>query len=195
MSSRLDSNTAASTSQAALAKLAARLQAHPFLNGLPKKHLFTLAEYANVTEFAAGEKIFRQGDLANRFYLILDGAIALEAASLTGGSQVIDRIGAGEVLGWSWMFPPFRWHFTARALVATQAIFVYGTWLLECCDTDPALGYELTKRMAGVAIGRLQSARSQLAGDANVALRTRAAASPDSPVEATPPSGSTPSPD
>ena len=81
--------------------------------------------------------IFREGDLANRFYLILDGCVALEATLPTGGTRVIDRIGPGEVLGWSWMLPPFRWHFSARALIATKAVFVYGTWLLECCEARP----------------------------------------------------------
>jgi len=148
------------------APLAGRLEAHPFLSGLPREQVATLAEYASATDFVADQWIFQEGDLANRFYLILDGCVALEAALPGGGTRVIDRIGPGEVLGWSWMFPPFRWHFSARALVATKAIFVYGTWLLECCEADTALGYELTKRMAAVAIGRLQSARSQLAGAA-----------------------------
>lgn len=148
-------------------QLAGRLEAHPFLSGLPREQVATLAEYASATNFVAGQWIFQEGDLANRFYLILDGCVALEAALPGGGTRVIDHIGPGEVLGWSWMFPPFRWHFAARSLVATKAIFVYGTWLLECCEADTALGYELTKRMAVVAIGRLQSARSQLAGAAS----------------------------
>ena len=99
-------------------QLARRLEAHPFLRGLPREHVATLAQYATATDFVADQWIFREGDLANRFYLILDGCVALEAASLHGGTRVIDRIGSGEVLGWSWMFPPFRWHFSARALVA-----------------------------------------------------------------------------
>ena len=145
-------------------QLAARLAAHPFLNGLSPEQITTLAEYATATDFAAGQRIFREGDRANRFYLILEGSVVLEAALPSGGSRVIEHLGPGEVLGWSWMFPPFRWHFGARALLATQAIFVYGSWLLDCFESDKALGYELTKRIATVAIGRLQSARSQLAG-------------------------------
>lgn len=148
-------------------RLFRRLAAHPFLSGLSKEQVATLAEYATATNFVSGQYIFREGDLANRFYLILDGCVDLEAASPGGGTRLIDRIGAGGVLGWSWMFPPFRWHFAARSLVATEAIFVYGTWLLDCFEADTALGYELTKRIAEVAIGRLQAARSQLVGAAS----------------------------
>jgi CRP-like cAMP-binding protein len=143
--------------------LAGALEAHPFLRGMGREHINTLAEYATATGFAAGELIFKEGDLANRFYLILEGCVALEAALPGDGAREVERIGPGETLGWSWMFPPFRWHFAARARVPTKAIFIYGTWLLECCEADPALGYELTKRIALVAIGRLQSARSLLA--------------------------------
>ena len=171
MNSQLAKVVGSSTPQSVRAQLAGQLQAHPFLNGLTQAHLLTLAEYATATNFSASEKIFQEGDLANRFYLILEGAVALEVALPDGGARVIDLIGAGEALGWSWMFPPFRWHFTARALDATRAIFVYGTWLLECCEADPALGYELTKRMAGVAIARLHSARLELAGAVATACR------------------------
>ena len=66
------------------------------------------------------------------------------------------------MLGWSWLFPPYVWHFTARAVEPVRAIFFYGTWLRERCDADPALGYELMKRTTAVVIRRLQAARQQL---------------------------------
>jgi hypothetical protein len=75
---------------------------------------------------------------------------------------VIETIGAGNLLGWSWMFPPYVWHFTARATESTDAIFFYGTILCEYCERDPSFGYELFKRMAPVMIKRMQAARRNL---------------------------------
>ena len=76
--------------------------------------------------------------------------------------MIIDTIGAGDLLGWSWIFPPYIWHFTARAVELTNSIFFYGTILREYCDKDSALGYELFKRMSEVMIRRLQGTRTQL---------------------------------
>jgi CRP/FNR family cyclic AMP-dependent transcriptional regulator len=75
---------------------------------------------------------------------------------------IIDTIGAGDLLGWSWIFPPYTWHFSARAIEPTRSIFFYGTALREYCEKDPALGYELFKRMSEVMMKRLQRARGQL---------------------------------
>jgi hypothetical protein len=74
----------------------------------------------------------------------------------------VDTIGAGDLLGWSWMFPPYVWHFTARATEPTDAIFFYGTILREYCERDHSLGYELFKRMSAVMVKRLQGARENM---------------------------------
>ena len=139
-----------------------QLEAHPFFNGMSPEHITIFAEYATVTEFVAGQPIFHEGDPANCFYLILEGSVALEANLPPGGGQVIDHLGASEVLGWSWLFPPYRWHFAARALTPTKAVFFYGTWLRERCDQDPRLGLELMKRVTGVIVRRLQTTRQRL---------------------------------
>jgi CRP/FNR family cyclic AMP-dependent transcriptional regulator len=107
-----------------------------------------------------GTVIFRKGDTANRFYLIESGKVALESSA---GDQVIriEEVGGGDLLGWSWIFPPFVWHFDARAIEPTTAIFLYGI-LREHCEADPALGYALFKRMSEVMMRRLQAARVKL---------------------------------
>jgi CRP-like cAMP-binding protein len=104
----------------------------------------------------------REGEFANRFYLIESGKVALEAGSDFGEPLVIETIGPGDLLGWSWMFPPYIWQFTARAVESTMAIFFYGTILREYCEKDHSLGYELFKRMSAVMIKRLQAARKQM---------------------------------
>jgi CRP-like cAMP-binding protein len=106
--------------------------------------------------------IFRAGETANRFYLIENGSVVLESEGNGKSPVVIDTIGAGDLLGWSWIFPPYKWHFDARATEPTTAIFFYGTILREYCEKDPALGYELFKRMSEVMMKRLQLARTHL---------------------------------
>ena len=100
--------------------------------------------------------------MANRFYLIESGKVAVESNDGPDNPVVIETIGAGDLLGWSWMFAPYVWRFTARAIEPTSAIFFYGTILREYCERDHSLGYELFKRMAPVMIKRMQNAREKL---------------------------------
>jgi CRP/FNR family transcriptional regulator, cyclic AMP receptor protein len=142
--------------------LAIRVALHPFLAGINRAQLGLLTGCAMVTHFKKEEKILRQGEFANRFYLIESGSVLLESASDLGEPAVIEMIGPGDLLGWSWMFPPYTWQFTARAVAPTTAIFFYGTILREHCEKDYSLGYELLKRMSAVMVKRLQAARRQM---------------------------------
>ena len=143
-----------------------RVALHPFLAGMNRKDLSLLADCAMVVQFPPREVIFREGDLANRFYLIESGRVALEAIGPGAKPMVIDSIGAGDLLGWSWIFPPHVWHFTARAVEPTTAIFFYGTILREYCERNHSLGYELFKRMSAVMVKRLQATRGKMMGTA-----------------------------
>ena len=143
-------------------QLEAAVAAHPFVLGLSEHHIRLLADCAMQTRFEVGHVIFRERETANRFYLIECGKVALESSSTGGEPVMIDVIGDGDLLGWSWLFPPYVWHFSARALEPTTAIFFYGTVLREYCEADQALGFELFKRMSEVMTRRLQSARSRL---------------------------------
>ena len=78
------------------------------------------------------------------------------------GPMMIETIEAGEVIGWSWLFEPYRWHFDARALSAVRATAFDGACLRAKCETDPALGYALMSRFAQVLIERLQWTRLRL---------------------------------
>jgi len=145
------------------ARLIEELREHPFTRGLNDKHIQVLASCAMFSDFKAGEVIFREGEIANRFYLLINGEVSLESASAQDTDPVqIQMIGAGDVLGWSWLFPPYYWRFNAVAVTDTRAIFLYGTRLQELSEDDHDLGYELMKRVASVVINRLQAARKQL---------------------------------
>lgn len=115
-----------------------------------------------LVRYKPGEIIFREGDPANRFYLIHNGKVALESYAQDRGMKQITTVGAGEVLGWSWLFPPYYWHFDARAVEPTEAIFFYATPLREECESDHELGYELMKRTALVMMRRLEATRRQM---------------------------------
>jgi CRP/FNR family cyclic AMP-dependent transcriptional regulator len=132
---------------------------HPFLKGFKAEHLVLLAANALPAHFQAGEMIFREGEMANRFYLLTQGVVVMETYTKDSGGALVDKIGAGDVLGWSWLFPPYYWRMDARAVEPTNAIFFYGTRLRQEADLDHDLGYELMRRVAAVAIQRLQAVR------------------------------------
>lgn len=143
-------------------ELEKEVAAHPFLIGLSEHHIRLLADCAMRTRFEADQIVFREGEAANRFYLIEHGEVVLESRRQSDDLVPIDVIGDGDLLGWSWLFPPYVWHFQARATKPTAAIFFYGTVLREYCEKDHALGFELFKRMSKVMTRRLQAARERL---------------------------------
>lgn len=142
--------------------MAARLAQQPFLAGLNPTQMALLADCALPSRFKAGETIFREGEPADRFYLIEKGKVVLESGADFGEPVVIETIGAGDLLGWSWMMPPYVWHFTARAVEPTDVIYFNGTILRQYCERDHSLGYELHKRMSAVMARRLQAARKKM---------------------------------
>jgi CRP/FNR family cyclic AMP-dependent transcriptional regulator len=142
--------------------MAPRVALHPFLAGMNHTQLTLLTDCAIPAHFKPGEIILREGEMANRFYLIESGKVVLESGEDFGEPVVVETIGPGDPLGWSWMFPPYVWHFTARAVEPTEAIFFYGTILREYCERDSSLGYQLFKRMTPIMLRRLQAARKKM---------------------------------
>jgi CRP-like cAMP-binding protein len=138
------------------------LAEQPLFRGLTAEDLQLLAGCASNVRFEADQMISREGEPANQFFLIREGKVALEAFIPERGSVIIQTVGAGEVLGWSWLIPPYRWRFDARAVERTRAIALNGQCLRAKCEENPRLGYELLKRVAGVFVERLLSARLQL---------------------------------
>jgi CRP/FNR family cyclic AMP-dependent transcriptional regulator len=142
--------------------MATRVALHPFLAGMSRTHLALLTDCAIPVHFKRGQIVLHEGELANRFYLIESGKVVLESDVGFGDPVVIEEIGPGSLLGWSWMFPPYVWHFTARASERTEAIFFYGTILRQYCERDHSLGYEFFKRMSPIMLRRLQAAREKV---------------------------------
>jgi CRP-like cAMP-binding protein len=134
----------------------------PFFAGLRPETLELVAGCGSNVQFDAGALIFREGDEADAFYLLRHGSIAIEAYAPSSGPLVIETLEAGDVLGWSWLFAPYRWHFDAHALTAVRATAFDGACLRGKCDADPQLGYELVSRFAQTLIERLQWTRLRL---------------------------------
>jgi CRP/FNR family transcriptional regulator, cyclic AMP receptor protein len=155
--------TKANRNGAVLAEpLATRVTLHPFLAGMNRTQLASLTDCAMAAHFKTGQTILREGEFADRCYLIETGDVVLESEGKFSEPLVIETIGAGDLLGWSWMFPPYVWQFTARAIEPTTAIFFYGSILRQYCEKDHSLGYELLKRISAVMVKRLQAAHKQM---------------------------------
>ena len=138
------------------------LAEHPFFQGLSPQHLHMVANCAAEDSFDAGSYIFREGEQAERFYVLRKGKVALEALAAPRGPLTVETIEAGEALGWSWFFPPYRWQFSARVLEPTQALIMDGVCLRTKCEEDPEFGYTFLKRLTQIVMHRLQATRLQL---------------------------------
>lgn len=112
-------------------------------------------------EFKPEEMIFREGECANQCYLIHHGAVALECHTQEKDLP-IEIIRQGDVLGWSWLFPPFCWHFNARAIDPTITLQLNGARLLVISEEDDKLGHILMKRIAQTLVHRLQQTQRRL---------------------------------
>lgn len=138
------------------------LAEHPFFKDLESHHLDLIVGCASNVRFNAGEFIFRQGEEADQFYLIREGMVALEIFVAGRGPVKVQTMGEGEVLGWSWLVPPYRWMFDAHATELTRAIALDGKCLRNKSEQDHDLGYQLLKRFATVVQGNLDAARLQI---------------------------------
>lgn len=138
------------------------LSEHPFFHGLDERYLKLVVGCASNVRFEAGQFIFHEGEQANHFYLIRHGIVALEVFAPNRGSLTIQTLDDGEILGWSWLIPPYQWRFDARAVENTRAIALDGKCLREKCEEDHDLGYELLKRFASILGQRLEATRIQL---------------------------------
>jgi CRP/FNR family cyclic AMP-dependent transcriptional regulator len=138
------------------------LAKHPFLKGLKPEHLKILVGCASNVRFNAGQFLFHEGEEANEFYMIREGKVAVQIQGAERGPITVQTIGEGEVLGWSWLIPPYRWRFDGKALELTRAIALDGKCLRTKSEEDHDLGYQLLKRFAGIIVDRLEAARLQL---------------------------------
>ncbi len=142
--------------------LAGILAIQPVLQGLDPQHVELIVGCASNVRFDPGEFVFRAGEEANQFYVVRSGRVSVEVIAPQRGPITIETVGDGDLLGWSWLIPPFHWHFDARALNLTRAIALDARCLRNKCEADPAFGYELLKRFSQIMEHRLEATRLQL---------------------------------
>jgi CRP-like cAMP-binding protein len=135
---------------------------HPFLEGLPDHHVSVMQSCARNMRFAPGEFVLREGEPADSLFLIRAGRVAIEAHAPDRGAICVGTVGEGEALGWSWIVPPYRWHFDARATEITRALALDGACLRKQFEGDHDLGYGILKRFVEVIEKRLTWTRMQL---------------------------------
>ena len=135
---------------------------HPFFSGLPPGVLELASGCARMVAVAPGRLLLAEGEPADDFYLLRRGRVAIEVHSAERGPLVLETVGPGHVVGWSWMIPPYRWQFDARALEPVGAIGLDARCLRDKADREPAFGYALSQRVSEILVERLQAARIRL---------------------------------
>ncbi|MDR3695939.1 cyclic nucleotide-binding domain-containing protein [Mucilaginibacter sp.] len=132
---------------------------HPFFHDLPAEDISIIAGLANVVNFKEGDVLFKEGADADKFYLVIQGKVALEAYNPGRGIITIQTVEDGEMLGWSWLVPPYKYRFGAKVITKTEMIVINGKQLRVKCDQYPVLGYEMMKRMVRAIAFRLEQTR------------------------------------
>ncbi|MDH2388833.1 cyclic nucleotide-binding domain-containing protein [Streptomyces sp. HNM0663] len=134
----------------------------PLLNDLPAEGRHRLLQLAAETSFQAGRRIFEEGRRADRFWIIRTGAVDLDLHVPGRRAVVVEKLGPGELLGWSWLFPPHLWHLGAEAVSPVTAFEFDAVAVRDLCDDDPVFGLAFTRAVAQLIAHRLTSARTRL---------------------------------
>jgi CRP/FNR family cyclic AMP-dependent transcriptional regulator len=135
---------------------------HAFFRGCDAAAIAFVAGCGRNVHFQAGTRLMSEGESADAFYLLRSGRVALGYFDPDRGDLVVETLQGGDVLGWSWLFAPYRWHFDVDALEAVSAVAFDAPCLRGKCEADPRLGYELTRRFSRVMLDRLQATRLRL---------------------------------
>jgi CRP/FNR family transcriptional regulator, cyclic AMP receptor protein len=138
------------------------LSEYPVLLGLTTEHQALLATFARPVEYPAAYEVFAEDSHADRFWLIRSGRIALEATVPHRGYVIVETLGGGELLGWSWLLPPYRWHFLAVTRARTSMLVIDGPAVRAAAAGDPVFGQALYRLFLGVVVDRLQATRMRV---------------------------------
>ncbi len=138
------------------------LMEHPFFRGMEEAHIELIAGCGKNEHFDAGTYLFREGTPADYFYIIRQGHLALESTCPGKGAITLETLDEDEVVGWSWLFEPYRWAYCGRAVEDCRVTALDGKCLRGKCENDPLLGYELLKRFSKIVISRLRESRLQI---------------------------------
>lgn len=139
--------------------VASMLASNELFEGLPEDVLEVLARHAEERRLERNAILFGHGDPAREFFLLRSGAVVIEVPAISGPSLEVQHLGPGEVLGWSWLIPPYRWSFQARAEEPTELLAFDGEAVRARCEADAAFGYAVLRRFSSLMSERLEAAR------------------------------------
>ena len=139
-----------------------QLQAFPMFAELSSDQLTAVARVAREVNFKAAERLFDEGQHAERCWMIVRGCVAIDANVPGRRPVIVQTLGPGEIVGWSWLIPPYRWHFGAVTVAPTTTIAVDTEKILALAENDPSFGYPLARHLLGMLLNRLQSTRARL---------------------------------
>ncbi|MGI9294461.1 MAG: Crp/Fnr family transcriptional regulator [Pseudomonadales bacterium] len=140
----------------------AYLTSHEFFSGLDESYMKILSDSAQMLHIAEGDVLFKQGERAEKFYVLCDGKISVQVPAIIGPTLEIQTIGKDQLLGWSWLIPPYRWTFQAITEKDSELIEFDGATILQHCEQDPKFGYELMKHFTILMSERLDAARQRM---------------------------------
>jgi CRP-like cAMP-binding protein len=143
------------------------LSAHVFFSEFTDDFLKFLCECSSTCEIKKGQILFRQGENADKFYVVRSGSISIQMPAIMGPTLEIQNVGKDQVLGWSWLISPYQWNFQTRAEEDSELLEFDGTALLAQCEQEPKFGYELLKKFAGLMSVRLNAARQKMMDEWN----------------------------
>ena len=143
------------------------LSRHPFFTGMSDQHIRFLADSAVEKQVGEGGVLFRQGQPADKFYLLQSGKVSIQVPALVGPALVIQELAEDQLLGWSWLIPPYLWNFLARVEADSTILEFDGRAVLAHCEEDPRFGFELLKRFASLMSERLAAARQKMMDEWN----------------------------
>lgn len=143
-------------------EMVSAMAAHDFFHGVSEAHLKAIGPCVQSLAIPAGAFLGREGEVANALYLIQSGHVALEVNTPDRGAIAIQTVGPGQIVGWSWFVPPYRWQFDAQATEPVRVIVLDARCVIGKCEQDHELGYHFFKRLAEIIAGRLAATRLQL---------------------------------
>jgi CRP/FNR family transcriptional regulator, cyclic AMP receptor protein len=138
------------------------LAGHAFLRGMPPDDVALLAGAAVAISVPAGHRLFEEGTPAQNCWLLTAGQVALDMHVPGRRNLIVETIGSGDVIGFSWMSPPHQWQFGAQTVEPVTAFELDGPAVMALCEGHPELGYQLATRMLAAAVRRLQATRLRL---------------------------------
>ncbi len=138
------------------------LKFHETFKHMPERLIQKLSDTGQVLTFQKGSQLFRQEEPADYFYIVISGRISVEIPSIYGPPLTVQTLKDGNVLGWSWLIPPYRWTFEATSETETEVLRFSGAILRKECEADPELGYQLLKCFASLMSERLHEARIKM---------------------------------